>query len=330
MGTKYSSNSISGYNSSPPADDGTVSEANRVKYSTIKTKITDPIKTLVETVDSELATHFDNGPTAISTATTLGASHYNQVIEASGTSEITLTDAATLGAGWFCDIINKGAGTIPILRATASDTIDGTSADTSIISGESIRYIVNAGADGFLSHANNIPLDGSVSTSKLADSSVTAAKTTGMQNVIQLVYTQDGTYAGHTTVIPADNTIPQQSTEGSLAMSQTITPTDASNILEIQVHAEISVSGAVNVCGALFRDSTEDALAACLSYNTTGGANRAIDIVHRVVAGSTSSTTFKFHLGPSSTATVYFNGSAGAQQLGGVMASFISVKEYKA
>ena len=150
MGTKYSSNSISGYNSSPPADDGTVSEANRVKYSTIKTKITDPIKTLVETVDSELATHFDNGPTAISSATTLGASHYNQVIEASGTSEITLTDAATLGAGWFCEIMNVGAGNVPILRATASDTIDEVSADITLFPLDSIKVVVNAGADGFI------------------------------------------------------------------------------------------------------------------------------------------------------------------------------------
>jgi hypothetical protein len=74
MGTKFSSKTISGYNSSPPADDGTVSEANRVKYSTLKTKLGDPVKTLAEDINSALVTHVDKGPTAITTATTLGAS----------------------------------------------------------------------------------------------------------------------------------------------------------------------------------------------------------------------------------------------------------------
>ena len=150
MGTKYPGSTISGYNTSPPSDDGTESEANKVKWSTIKTKITDPIKTLAEAINTALNTHFNKGPTAIVTATTLGPTHYNQVIEASGTSEITLTAASTLTAGWFCDIINKGSGTIPLLRAEASDTIDGTSSDTNIYAGETMRVIVNAAANGFI------------------------------------------------------------------------------------------------------------------------------------------------------------------------------------
>jgi len=150
MGNKYSSQSISGYNSSPPADDGTVSEANKVKWATHKTKLADPIKTLTEAVNSAIAGHVDRGPTAVTTATTLDATHFNEVIEASGTSEITLTDASTLTAGWFVDIINKGSGNIPILRATASDTIDATSNDITLYPLDKIRLSVNAGADGFL------------------------------------------------------------------------------------------------------------------------------------------------------------------------------------
>src|SRR3990167_10481092 len=107
MGTKYSSESISGYNATAPADDGTISEANKVKWSTIKTKLPDPLKTAIENIDSKLTTHFNVGPTALTTNTTLDATHYNKIIQVSGSSvTLTLTDAATLGGGWFCWICN--------------------------------------------------------------------------------------------------------------------------------------------------------------------------------------------------------------------------------
>ena len=54
----YTSQSISGYNSSPPSDDGSQTEANRVKWSTIKTKLADAIKTLSENINSALVTAF--------------------------------------------------------------------------------------------------------------------------------------------------------------------------------------------------------------------------------------------------------------------------------
>jgi len=150
MGTKYTSQSVSGYNSSPPSDDGSTTEANKTKWATIKTKLSDPLNTFIAAVNSALTTHFDRGPTAISTATTLDTTHYQKVIEASGTSEITLTDAATLTAGWFVDIINVGSGNLSILRATASDTIDEVSADITLYPLDAIRMTVNAAASGFM------------------------------------------------------------------------------------------------------------------------------------------------------------------------------------
>lgn len=45
----YTAPSISGYNSSPPPDDGSETAANKVSWSTHKTKLADPIKTLSET-----------------------------------------------------------------------------------------------------------------------------------------------------------------------------------------------------------------------------------------------------------------------------------------
>lgn len=151
MGTKYSANSISGYNATPPVDDGTVSEANKVKWSTIKTKLSDPINTLAAAIDSDLQTHFDVGPTAVTSNTTLGASHYNQIIQVSGASvTLTLTDAATLGAGWYCRVVSTdSSNNTTIARATSGDTINGSAADFTLTALHAIDIFVNAAANGF-------------------------------------------------------------------------------------------------------------------------------------------------------------------------------------
>ncbi len=152
MGTRYSTNSASGYNSTPPADDGTVSEANKVKWSTVKTKLGDPVKDLADTINSELVTHFNNGPTAITSNTTLDSTHYNKVIQVSGSGvTLTLTDASTLGAGWYCDIVSTDTtNNVTLARATASNMINETSADITILALQDLHVVVNAAANGFL------------------------------------------------------------------------------------------------------------------------------------------------------------------------------------
>lgn len=58
MANPYTSQAISGYNTSPPADDGTQISANQIKWSNHKTKLADPIKTLAEAINTELTTAF--------------------------------------------------------------------------------------------------------------------------------------------------------------------------------------------------------------------------------------------------------------------------------
>jgi hypothetical protein len=55
----YSAPAISGYNSSPPADDGTKVDSNRVQWSKHISKIGDPIKTLVEAAVSASTSAFN-------------------------------------------------------------------------------------------------------------------------------------------------------------------------------------------------------------------------------------------------------------------------------
>ena len=54
----YTEQSASGFNASPPVDDGSTTEANKVKYSTIKEKLIDPVKTLIDNIDDQNVSAF--------------------------------------------------------------------------------------------------------------------------------------------------------------------------------------------------------------------------------------------------------------------------------
>ena len=107
---------------------------------------------MVDSVNTELVTHFDHGPTALTSNTTLGASHYEQFIQVSGAAvTLTLSDAATLTAGWNCRIVNTDStNSITIGRATAGDTINGTAANFTLPALHAIDVFVIAAANGFL------------------------------------------------------------------------------------------------------------------------------------------------------------------------------------
>lgn len=157
-------------------------------------------------------------------------------------------------------------------------------------------------------------------------SAAAAAKLAG--DVVQVVNTQTGAVATGTTTIPWDDTIPQI-TEGTEFMTRAITPASATNVLRIEVVLNVNAT-AVNYCvGALFQDATANALAAAAVYQE--GASRAMQIrfTHYMVAGTTSSTTFRVRAGTGGAATLTFNGEVGARKFGGVMASSITITEIK-
>lgn len=172
--------------------------------------------------------------------------------------------------------------------------------------------------------------DANVTTAKIAASAVDSTKVAAGA-AVQLVYNETGALATGTTTIPADDTIPQ-STEGDQYLSQTITPKSATDILVIEVVALLTSSAAtVDLIGALFQDSTANALAAnFLRVVTTANRGQPFILKHTMVAGTTSATTFKFRAGAGSAATISFNGTAGSRIFGGVAASSITVTEYKA
>lgn len=154
--------------------------------------------------------------------------------------------------------------------------------------------------------------------------------TWGQQSAVrQFVNTQTGTVATGTTTIPFDNTIPQN-TEGTEFMTLAITPTNTNNILFIQVDIICSYSIANTMTAALFQDTTANALAAASEYQTTATGITTISFNHRIVAGTTSATTFKVRAGGETAGTMTFNGISGNQFMGGVFTSSISITEFAA
>jgi hypothetical protein len=149
--------------------------------------------------------------------------------------------------------------------------------------------------------------------------------------VVQTVHTQDGEVATGSTQIPYDDTIPQN-TEGTEFMTASITPTDAANKLRIDVvfNGANSVGGSHRFTTALFQDSTADALAAVTEFKEGVDRNLTQTFTHWMTAGTASSTTFKVRAGINAAGTTTFNGHSSARGLGGVMASSITITEYKA
>lgn len=136
-------------------------------------------------------------------------------------------------------------------------------------------------------------------------------------------------YSTHNTIIPEDDTIPQN-TEGSEIITVAITPENAANRLVIECDMPVISSGSnYNATAALFQDTTADALAVATIYCTTLDLEMSLRLKHEMAAGTTSSTTFKIRIGPSQAGSIYLNGSSTARLYGGISKIRLSVTEIK-
>jgi hypothetical protein len=145
-------------------------------------------------------------------------------------------------------------------------------------------------------------------------------------DVVQVQRTQTGAAATGTTQIPNDNTTPQN-TEGDQYMSLAITPTSVINLLSHDIRAHGAHSAATAIIGALFQDSTVNALAS--SKNANGNVNvlAQVSIGYVMPAGTTAATTFKFRMGAGAAGTTTFNGESGAGVFNATLASYMNITE---
>ncbi len=157
MSTKYPPQSIVGYNVSPPPDDGTQVAANQLTWVKHKTKLGDPLKTLAEDINTALVAHFDNGPVPVSAPLITDTTHYNQILEVTGTTTISLGDAATMTSGYFLTVANTGVDTVTVDLAFAADTLNGVvGGSVTLLAGDRKTYVVNTVANGYFDTASAI------------------------------------------------------------------------------------------------------------------------------------------------------------------------------
>lgn len=174
--------------------------------------------------------------------------------------------------------------------------------------------------------ANGVTIDGL----NIKDGAITTANSTPTGSAVQIVNTGYSAAATGSTTIPYDDTIPQN-TEGDQYMTQAITPKSSTNILVITCNVFFaSTIATANIIIALFQDSVANALATSIlrqevANTPTGGA-----LVYSMVAGTTSSTTFKLRAGANAASTITFNGFGGARYFGTSTKSNITIREYKA
>ncbi len=159
-----------------------------------------------------------------------------------------------------------------------------------------------------------------------------AGTPTQFGKLVQMVNTQIQTIVSCPTILPADNTIPQN-TEGDEVMTLAITPTSSTNNLKIEVNVVLgqAAGGAGFLGAALFQDDTAAALASTCQREGTATGAASMSFTYWMAAGTTSSTTFKVRCGNHTTSNAWLNGYAASTTYhGGVEISSITITEIEA
>lgn len=190
----------------------------------------------------------------------------------------------------------------------------------------------NTGGNGVTVGGVNLK-SGAISTSSSVPAAAIQAGAVGQTQVangviVQVVNTATSAAATGSTTIPHDDTIPQN-TEGDQYMTLAITPKSITNTLIIETTNYVSHSAAVGIIGAIFQDTTANALAASGVRNTVGTEYNMLVTKHVMAAGTTSATTFKLRIGGDSAGTLTFNGDNGVRRFGGITLSTLVITEYK-
>ena len=236
----------------------------------------------------------------------------------------TISDLGTVGTAAFTAITNLGSVTTCDINGGTIDgvTIGASSAPTVTNLGSVTTCDINGGT------IDGVTIGGAAATTIGANATISSSDTLPAGTVVQVVNVQDGAVATGTTVLPYDDTIPQN-TEGDEYMTLSITPKYADSKLKIDVFWAGSINVTTIVAVALFQDTTADALAVANNRHSTASYPHQIGFTHWMTSGTTSSTTFKVRAGPASAGTTTFNGASSARLYGGVLASSITITEIK-
>lgn len=135
MAAPYTSVSISGYNANPPASDGTQTEANRVEWDTIKTKLPDPLKTAIEAMDANIITGFSKtigggGVTSTAISYQVLSTDQGKLVRATASGiTITTPDATDVDDPFVFAFLNNSNGNVTF-DGSGSQTVNGSASLT--------------------------------------------------------------------------------------------------------------------------------------------------------------------------------------------------------
>jgi len=129
MSNPYTSVSVSAYNAAPPADDASQVSGNQLTWDFHKTKLGDPLKTAIESINTNtsdafgrrLGTTFELKTGAYSIA---APGDQGKFFSVTGTTTITLPAVADAGDGFPVVIVNNGSATVTV-DGNASELING-------------------------------------------------------------------------------------------------------------------------------------------------------------------------------------------------------------
>lgn len=134
---------LTGYNATPPADDGSEVASNQVDWADVKVKIGDPLSTYAAAISTGIDATIDEIKqmfkltSAKATAYTTLAADDGTLFLVSGDTTITLLSATTAGAGYRIGIKKTdAAGTTVTIDPNASETIDDSIASKTL----TVRY----------------------------------------------------------------------------------------------------------------------------------------------------------------------------------------------
>jgi hypothetical protein len=182
MGAPFATTAISGYNANPPIDDGTQTEANRVKWSTIKTKLPDTIKTAYEASETATLAAFakvigGGGITSTGVSYQVLSTDQGKLIRATAAGiTITTPDATDVDDPFVFGVRNDSAGNIT-LDGSGAQTVNG-SANLTIPAKQGLLLFTDGSnwfSVGFFDPAGDFTAANVTATSAVTGATVTAS-----------------------------------------------------------------------------------------------------------------------------------------------------------
>lgn len=152
-----------------------------------------------------------------------------------------------------------------------------------------------------------------------------AALSWANQKILGTASSSSASLISATTVMPFDDTIPQN-TEGDEALTVSYTPVNASSTIEVTFSGMIGGATSARIVIGLFKDSGADALYATSTTNVGSTGAMQTAFTYRESAASTSARTYKIRFGPQS-GTAYMNGTNGSRAFGGTCKAEIVITE---